>query len=101
MPNVSMNPSHHYTTQSSSYERLQVGKKLTDRRITKLKKQGWFGSGILSLERIERAKKKNKTARAISNFKKLMEGFGKWKLRWLNQPKTPLEECLLVMSQKH
>lgn len=74
MPNVSMNPADHYTTQSSTYDRLLVGKVLTDRRITKLKKKGWFGNGNLSLERIERAKKRHK--RPASAFKELMKGFG-------------------------
>lgn len=76
MPQISMNPSHHYVTQSASYDRLLVGKKLTNRRITALKKKGWFGNGILSLERLENAKKKNKP-RSSSAFKELMKGFGK------------------------
>lgn len=74
MPHISMNPDDHYVTQAASYDRLLVGKVLTNRRITALKKKGWFGSGNLSLERLERTKKKNK--RPASAFKELMKGFG-------------------------
>lgn len=72
MPNLSMNPSHHYVTQSATYDRLLIGKKLTDRRITALKKKGWFGTGILSQERKEKIRRK----RVKSNFTALMKGFG-------------------------
>jgi len=73
MPNISMNPSHHYVTQSSAYDRLLTGKVLTDRRITQLKKKGWFGNGILSQQRVEKVKRK----REKSTFLKSLMEFGK------------------------
>lgn len=60
MPSISMDVSANYVTQTSTYSRLIVGKPLTDRRITALKKKGWFGSGILSLQRKEKVAKTKK-----------------------------------------
>lgn len=63
----------HYTTQASSYDRLLVGKRLTDRRITALKKQGYFGTGIIAQVQKEKTKKK----RELLTFKKMLMEFGK------------------------
>ena len=54
-----MSPSVHYTTQSSAYDRLLIGRPLTDRIIAKRMKQGYFG-GVKTEERKARQKKKQR-----------------------------------------
>ena len=68
-----MNPSDHYVTQSSAYDRLCIGKRLTDRRIAQLKKKGWYGNGILQQARKEKVAKK----RAKTNMLKMLMDFAK------------------------
>jgi hypothetical protein len=42
-----MDPADRYVTQSSAYDRLLFGPVLTDRRITALKKKGYYSSGLV------------------------------------------------------
>jgi hypothetical protein len=43
---ISMDPANHYKTQSSAYDRLLDNGPLTDRKIAKYRKLGYFSNGI-------------------------------------------------------
>jgi hypothetical protein len=66
-----MSPSVRYTTQSSAYDRLLIGRPLTDRIIAKRMKQGYFG-GVKSDERKELQMKSKKQKREVS--RKVLRG---------------------------
>ncbi len=67
IPKLSMNPAAHYKVQTSAYDRLLIGKPLSDRRITALQKLGYFGTGFLSVQRKEKAKRQKRELR-LSDF---------------------------------
>lgn len=56
MPNISMSPSARYVTQSGVYDCPRLGP-LTDRKISKYQKLGWY-SGIRIDERKEQRQKR-------------------------------------------
>lgn len=71
-----MSPSARYTTQSSAYDKLLVGKPLTDRTIARRKKQWYFNNGELDLQRKEKVKKSKQKPRDKSfDLNKLMKDF--------------------------
>lgn len=55
---MNMNPSANYTTQSSAYDRLLIGRRLTDRIIAKRKKQGYYGGDGILFQSKQKAKRK-------------------------------------------
>ena len=63
-----MSESARYVTQSSFYDRMQVGKVLSDRRINALRKKGWYGTGILAVDRHEKIAKKRKVRTRLINL---------------------------------
>lgn len=66
-----MDPSVWYVTQQSCYDRLLVGKTLTNRRIARLQKKGWYGNGGLLEQSKDKARKK---ARRLT-LSQIMKGF--------------------------
>ena len=69
---VSMNLSARYTTQSSVFDRLLVGASLTDRRISKLQAEGFYGKEAQALRLEQRRQKQQRKKRIKSN---LLEGW--------------------------
>lgn len=59
-PTISLDPTVRYVVQTSAYTRLLMGRPLSDRRISQLKKKGWYGQGVLALRRKEQVKKTKK-----------------------------------------
>lgn len=70
MPKLSMNPAARYTTQSASYDRLLVGKPLSDRRIAFYQRQGRYGEQSPAARRAKKEKRKHDT------LAKLLKSFG-------------------------
>jgi len=66
-----MSPSARYTTQSSAYDRLIIGRPLSDRRISALQKKGYYDKGIIAQRKEQRAKK----TRRKNVLKDLLEGW--------------------------
>lgn len=62
---ASMNPTHHYKSQAGAYDRLLDNGPLTDRKIAKYKKQGYF-SGTVNDPRLV-IKEHAKTKRAVKS----------------------------------
>lgn len=61
---ISMDIAAHYKLQTSFYQRMQVGRPLSDRRIEEYRRQGYYGNGILAL-----AEKVAKTRRQVFELK--------------------------------
>ena len=57
---LSMSPNAHYVTQQSLWGGPQMGKRLTNRRIAQLQKQGHYGSPFVRLQAVETKRKERK-----------------------------------------
>lgn len=57
-PKVCMDPKVHYTTQSSAYDRLLVGKRLTNRIIANRMREGYYEKGGILFAMKEKTKEK-------------------------------------------
>jgi molybdopterin-guanine dinucleotide biosynthesis protein A len=66
-----MSLSARYTTQASAYDRLVIGRPLSDRRIARLQKQGYYNKGIVAQRKEQREKKLRKR----NVLKDLLEGW--------------------------
>lgn len=71
-----------YTTQAAKYDRLLVGKELTDKRIEYYHEMGYYGKGELAGQRkkmVEKQRVKDKKGKkremTKSQFKSLMKEF--------------------------
>jgi hypothetical protein len=63
-----MSPSANYKTQSSAYDRLLVGRRLTDRIIARRKKQGFYGNEGILFKSKEKTKRKHRSRRTIDDL---------------------------------
>ena len=62
---ISMSPSAHYVTQQSSLNRITLGP-LTDRKIKRYMKLGWYGQGGILWESKQKTKKKAARRKKLS-----------------------------------